>query len=71
MPRKKKEGPRMTSKVFIKIENGLITDVTAPKTVSVVIKDYDIRDWHFTDSEVKTDKDGKKYMEEIWEGADV
>lgn len=69
--RKRERGRKRIDTVTVTIERGLIAHVDAPKSVKVVIKDYDIRDWDFADSELKTDEKGERYMEEIWEGEDA
>jgi hypothetical protein len=62
---------RKVRKVVIILEKGLVASVSAPKDVDVVIRDYDIKNWDFTDSELKTDASKRRYTEEVWEGEDA
>jgi hypothetical protein len=75
MPRKKREykyRPHRLKTVTVVIDKGMVGNVIAPPGVNVVIHDYDVKDYNFTDSELKTDaKTNRKYAEEVWEGADA
>lgn len=51
--------------VEITVEGGAVHHVECPKGVKVVVKDYDIDG--VDEESLSQDKDGKDYIESVWE----
>jgi hypothetical protein len=68
---RKKSYKRKVKTVTVVIEKGLVSNVVSPKDINVVIQDYDIENRDFTEAELKTDTQNRRYTEEVWEGEDA
>jgi hypothetical protein len=68
---RKKNYKRKVKTVTVVIEKGLVSNVVSPKDINVVIQDYDIENRDFTEAELKTDTQNRRYTEEVWEGEDA